>query len=108
MVQVPIDWRLYPSHTGWTAIPWLVVVAGIISLHRFPLLLGPTEPTPRIPAAAVVLLMFILASHAAAGVEMGIGGVEGGKLISGLHLLRVISFTSTAMVVCQVQLAAAM
>lgn len=107
MVQVPIDWRLYPSHTGWTALPWLVVVAGIVSLHRFPLLLGPSEPTPRIPAAAAVLLIFILASHAAAGVEMGIGGA-GSRVVTGLHLLRVISFTSTAMVVCQVQLAAAM
>lgn len=106
-VQIPIDLVLYGSRSGWVALPWLVLVGFIVTLHSFPSLLCSSEPVPRIPAAAAVLLTFILASHAAAGVEIGVGGA-GARVVSGLHLMRVLMSTSAAVFASQVRLAATM
>jgi len=109
-VQIPIDLRLYGTGSAWAAMPWLLAVFGVAVLYgapRLPLSAAQRVMVSRIPPAAVILTMFLLASHAAAGVAVAIDGT-GMRVVSGWHYLRVVGLSSAAAFVSEWQLAAAM
>ena len=109
-VQIPIDLRLYGTGSAWAAMPWLLALFGVAVLYgapRLPLSAAKKVTVTSIPPAAVILTMFLLASHAAAGVAVAIGGT-GTRVVSGWHYLRVVGLSSAATFVSQWQLASAM
>lgn len=109
-MQIPIDLRLYGTGSAWAAMPWLLIGFGVAVLYgvlRLPLSASQRLLVSSIPPAAVILTMFLLASHAAAGVAVAIGGT-GTRVVSGWHYLRVVGFSSAATFVSEWQLAAAM
>ena len=100
IIQIPIDLRLYGTRSPLSVLPWLVAVVVVAALYAVSRTAAGRVNAPQgsswhYSAARAVIVTFILASHAAAGIAVAAHGASA-RVVTGLHLLRIVgvSFVS--------------